>query len=136
MKGEITTVMINAGENEKQPTSYEYLTAGEKTNAIWNSTSSDSDGIIYSGEFDDDVTTATAHFDNGNYGVKKVDAGEIKLGGKALSVASDVKVYLVDSDGNIEAITMSDVKTNSDNGYAYTLDDGEITNLFIIERDV
>ena len=28
---------------------------------------------------------------------------------------------------------MSDVKTNSDNEFMYTIEDGEITNLFIIE---
>ena len=66
-------------------------------------------------------------------GVKKVSTDEIKLAGKIQAVASDVNVYLVNSDGDIEAITMSDVKTNSDNEFMYTIEDGEITNLFIIE---
>ena len=82
-----------------------------------------------------DVTSAVKH------GVKKISADEIKLGtyggakGSTLSAASDVKVYLVDTDGNIEAITMSDVKTNDSNTAVYTLEEGEITNLFIQEVD-
>ena len=130
VKGEITTVMINSGEksNANAANFGEGVDTSKLGNVIWNSTTSDSDEIIYEASFE----STTVSVKNAE-GVKKVSSDEIKLGGKALSVASDVNVYLVDSDGNIEAITMSDVKTNSDNNAVYTMEDGEITNLFIIE---
>lgn len=145
VKGEITTVMVNSKttltESTKDANGVALTTGGRfislaagysklDGNIVLNTTTSDSDDIIYAGDFDKTVTTAHVHSASK---VKKVSTDEIKLGGKALSVASDVKVYLVDSDGNIEAITMSDVKTNDSNNAVYTLEDGEITNLFIIE---
>ena len=127
VKGEVTTVMINAGV-DNTTIDFDGKDPGDLGNVIWNSTTKDSDDIISKGSYSSDtvkVKTGT--------GVKKVSTEEIKLAGKIQAVASDVNVYLVNSDGDIAAITMSDVKTNSDNEFMYTIEDGEITNLFIIE---
>ena len=78
-----------------------------------------------------DVTVHTAN------GVKKVSSEEIKVGtangasGAVMSVASNCAVYLIDDDGNIEAAEISYVKTNADSVVVYTMEDGEITNLFV-----
>ena len=122
VKGEITSIMVKADVTLGS------LVAGEKTNVILNTTTTDSDDIYTSGSFSStDVSVYSTT------GVKKVSSDEIKLGGKTLSVASNVQVYLVDDSGDIEAISISEVKTNADNKAMYTMEDGEITNLFIIE---
>ena len=127
VKGEVTTVMINAGVDNTD-IDFDGKDPGALGNVIWNSTTKDSDDIISKGSY----SSTTVDVKSGT-GVKKVSTDEIKLAGKIQAVASDVNVYLVNSDGDIEAITMSDVKTNSDNEFMYTIEDGEITNLFIIE---
>ena len=127
VKGEVTTVMINAGV-DNTAIDFNGKDPGDLGNVIWNSTTKDSDDIISKGSY----SSTTVYVKSGS-GVKKVSTDEIKLAGKIQAVASDVNVYLVNSDGDIEAITMSDVKTNSDNEFMYTIEDGEITNLFIIE---
>ena len=125
VKGEITTVMI-----DKNATG---LTSGSKTNMIFNKVESD-DGVITKVEQDE----TNMKIDNAA-GVKKVSSDEIRLGtaggnaGVIMAVSSKVNVYLIDVDGEIEEISMSDVKTNSDNLAYYTMEDGEITNLFIVE---
>ena len=125
VKGEVTTVMINAGV-DNTAIDFDGKDPGDLGNVIWNSTTKDSDEIISKGSY----SSTTVDVKSGT-GVKKVSTEEIKLAGKIQTVASDVNVYLVNSDGDIEAITMSDVKTNSDNEFMYTIEDGEITNLFI-----
>ena len=130
VKGEITTVMV---EHSKTLTGYQgraSLVAGASdaaSNIVLNDLTYDSDDIITSGDYDDtsDVAVKSAK------GVKKVSSEEIKLGGSTLSVASNCAVYLIDDDGNIEAADLSDVKTNADSIAIYTMEEGEITNLFV-----
>lgn len=55
--------------------------------------------------------------------------------GKVMSLASDVKVYMIDTDGNIEAIDAGSIKTDSSVTVVYTVEEGEITNLFIQETE-
>ena len=132
VKGEITTVMVDrtGTYTTKVNGSTVTLSAGDLGNVIWDSTTTDSDDIINAGSYNSTTVSVKA-----GTGVKKVSSDEVKLAGKILNVASDVKVYLVDSDGDIESISMSGVKTNTDNEFVYTTEDGEITNLFIIEVD-
>ena len=132
VKGEITTVMVDrtGTYTTKVNGNTVALSAGDLGNVIWDSTTTDSDDIINAGSYNSTTVSVKA-----GTGVKKISSDEVKLAGKILSVASDVKVYLVDSDGDIESITMSGVKTNTDNEFVYTTEDGEITNLFIIEVD-
>ena len=103
---------------------------------IWFSTTSDSDDIIYkaSNKSTKGVDVYSAD------GVKKVSADEVIVGtmvngvkgdGANMSMASDVKVYTINDDGDIEAISASAIKTNSEASVIYTVEDGEITNLFI-----
>jgi hypothetical protein len=132
VKGEITTVMV-AKENNGNRVVVNGHTSGTQTatNVILNTTSYDSDDIMTSGSWTQGDVTYKSF--GGNGGVKKVTGSttEIKLDGKVQSLASSCAIYVIDWDGNIESATLSDVKTNTDSIGIYTMDDGEITNLFI-----
>ena len=138
VKGEVTSVMImaKADENGNVQSDAQINNPGELDNVIWFSTTADSDDIIYKAS-----TTSTKGVDVYSAdGVKKVSADEVIVGtmvngvkgdGANMSMASDVKVYTINNDGDIEAIDASAIKTNSEASVIYTVEDGEITNLFI-----
>ena len=138
VKGEVTSVMImaKADENGNVQSDAQINNPGDLDNVIWFSTTSDSDDIIYKAS-----TTSTKGVDVYSAdGVKKVSADEVIVGtmvngvkgdGANMSMASDVKVYTINDDGDIEAIDASAIKTNSEASVIYTVEDGEITNLFI-----
>ena len=138
VKGEVTSVMImaKADENGNAQTDAQISNPGDLDNVIWFSTTSDSDDIIYKAS-----TKSTKGVDVYSAdGVKKVSADEVIVGtvvngvkgdGANMSMASDVKVYTINDDGDIEAISASAIKTNSEASVIYTVEDGEITNLFI-----
>ena len=138
VKGEVTSVMImaKADENGNVQSDAQINNPGDLDNVIWFSTTSDSDDIIYkaSTKSTKDVDVYSAD------GVKKVSSDEVIVGtmvngvkgdGANMSMASDVKVYTINDDGDIEAISASAIKTNSEASVIYTVEDGEITNLFI-----
>ena len=138
VKGEVTSVMImaKADENGNVQSDAQINNPGELDNVIWFSTTADSDDIIYKAS-----TKSTKGVDVYSAdGVKKVSADEVIVGtmvngvkgdGANMSMASDVKVYTINDDGDIEAISASAIKTNSEASVIYTVEDGEITNLFI-----
>ena len=138
VKGEVTSVMIMAKADEKgnAQTDAQINNPGDLDNVIWFSTTSDSDDIIYKAS-----TKSTKGVDVYSAdGIKKVSADEVIVGtmvngvkgdGANMSMASDVKVYTINNDGDIEAISASAIKTNSEASVIYTVEDGEITNLFI-----
>ena len=138
VKGEVTSVMImaKADENGNVQSDAQINNPGDLDNVIWFSTTADSDDIIYKVS-----TTSTKGVDVYSAdGVKKVSADEVIVGtmvngvkgdGANMSMASDVKVYTINNDGDIEAIDASAIKTNSEASVIYTVEDGEITNLFI-----
>ena len=138
VKGEVTSVMImaKADENGNVQSDAQINNPGALSNVIWFSTTSDSDDIIYKAS-----TKSTKGVDVYSAdGVKKVSADEVIVGtmvngvkgdGANMSMASDVKVYTINNDGDIEAISASAIKTNSEASVIYTVEDGEITNLFI-----
>ena len=138
VKGEVTSVMIMAktDENGNVQSDAQINNPGDLDNVIWFSTTADSDDIIYKAS-----TTSTKGVDVYSAdGVKKVSADEVIVGtmvngvkgdGANMSMASDVKVYTINNDGDIEAIDASAIKTNSEASVIYTVEDGEITNLFI-----
>ena len=138
VKGEVTSVMImaKADENGNVQSDAQINNPGDLNNVIWFSTTSDSDDIIYKAS-----TKSTKGVDVYSAdGVKKVSADEVIVGtmvngvkgdGANMSMASDVKVYTINNDGDIEAISASAIKTNSEASVIYTVEDGEITNLFI-----
>mgnify|MGYP000735730646 FL=1 len=138
VKGEVTSVMImaKADENGNVQSDAQINNPGDLDNVIWFSTTADSDDIIYKAS-----TTSTKGVDVYSAdGVKKVSADEVIVGtmvngvkgdGANMSMASDVKVYTINDDGDIEAIDASAIKTNSEASVIYTVEDGEITNLFI-----
>ena len=138
VKGEVTSVMImaKADENGNVQSDAQINTPGDLGNVIWFSTTADSDDIIYKAS-----TKSTKGVDVYSAdGVKKVSADEVIVGtvvngvkgdGANMSMASDVKVYTINDDGDIEAISASAIKTNSEASVIYTVEDGEITNLFI-----
>ena len=136
VNGEITTVKV-----EKTATTAG-LVPGEKTNAIFNSISV-KDGMItnstaYAG---DGVNTIKA--ESYAFGLKKLSGeytvgiytGANNTGLIRMTLAQDVKVYLVNTDGDITAGSVSSIVTDYNDAVLYTIDDGEITNLFIQEVD-
>ena len=138
VKGEVTSVMImaKADENGNVQSDAQINNPGDLDNVIWFSTTADSDDIIYKAS-----TKSTKGVDVYSAdGVKKVSSDEVIVGtmvngvkgdGANMSMASDVKVYTINDDGDIEAISASAIKTNSEASVIYTVEDGEITNLFI-----
>ncbi len=137
VKGEITTIMV------KQGASVEDLVVGDKPaktgygNAIVDTTTTDDDDIITVASFESTVVS-----NKYAQGIKRQSDTEVKVGthagnnaGSILALANDAKIYLVDTDGNIEKITVSDIVSDPDNHVSYTMEDGEITNLFIQEVD-
>ena len=143
VKGEITTVMVNSKttltESTKDANGVALTTGGRfislaagysklDGNIVLNTTTSDSDDIIDSGDF----TSSDVKVYQGT-GVKNASKEEVKVGGAVLSCDSAIKAYLIDTDGNIEAVEIEDVKNDSKAIVTYTMEDGEITNLFIQE---
>lgn len=115
---------------------------GEGTDAedgkvmIINNYISDTDDVITKLEYASNEVTADYA-----QGIKKISGstGEIKVGangttyGRTLTLASNVKVFLADNGGGIEAVDLDDIKTSKTNFVYWTLDDGLVTNLFVIE---
>ena len=127
--GEITTVMVKDGVTLNASTGN--VLAGTKGNIILNTVTYDVDDIMETGNFTGDSDLSV----NMRTGIKKISSDEIRLGGAILAVSRNVNVYLVDTSGEIEEVTITDVNTDSDDEAYYTMEDGEITNLFVVEVD-
>ena len=98
----------------------------------------------YSTDSDDLLQSASATFSGdvsrgygigikkmtGEYSVR-VDTSSTNL---LLTVAENANIFYVNDDGDITSITLNQVKTDGDDQVIYTMEDGEITNLFVIER--
>lgn len=143
VRGEITTIMISANAV------IDSSVKGDLGNFTVGVKPSKSDGTViiannYISDTDEIVTKLS--YQSGDVqangpatGIKPISDTEVRIGasnsnsGRIYSVASGVRVYLADNGGKIEAITMDDIKTSSTVKVYYTMDDGEITNLFIIE---
>ena len=152
VRGEVTTIMIDAeieSKFEKDGVTPMHASVrgqnfviGEGTDAedgkvmIINNYISDTDDVITKLEYASNEVTADYA-----QGIKKISGstGEIKVGangttyGRTLTLASNVKVFLADNGGGIEAVDLDDIKTSKTNFVYWTLDDGLVTNLFVIE---
>ena len=151
VRGEVTTIMIDAEIESKVDANGNKMHAtvkgkdfviGEGTKAkdgkvmIINNYISDTDDVITKLEYADNEVTA-----GWDQGIKKISGstGEIKVGadgtnyGRTLTLASNVKVFLADNGGSIDAVKLDDIKTSKTNYVYWTLDDGLVTNLFVIE---
>lgn len=49
------------------------------------------------------------------------------------TVAEDAKIFKIDTDGVITAVSLKSITTDENDTVLYTLDDGQITNLFVQE---
>ena len=103
------------------------------------------DGILFDDYDTDDelITKATATFSgdvsadkgtgvkkmSGEYSIKVDTAGTELL----LTVASDAHIFYVDKDGKIESVELKSIRTDANDSVYYTTEDGEITNLFVVE---
>ena len=153
VRGEVTSIMIDAeieGKTDKNgklmydhnKVAGKWFTIGEGTKTddgkvmIINNYISDTDDVITKLEYASNEVTADYA-----QGIKKISGstGEIKVGangttyGRTLTLASNVKVFLADNGGGIEAVDLDDIKTSKTNFVYWTLDDGLVTNLFVIE---
>lgn len=123
--GEITTVMLEAGKT------FNGHAAGQSNyNLIFNVIKADTDDILTTGTswVNGAVTSHSA------VGIKKVSTDEVKIGGAILSVDKNVNVYYVDEDGKItELADVMAVVSDSNDTVLYTMEDGDVTNIFIQE---
>ena len=119
-----------------------WFTIGESTKAedgkvmVINNYISDTDDVVTKLEYADSTVSV-----GNRQGIKKISGStdEIRVGangdtyGQTLTLASNVKVFLADNGGGIEQVELSDIKTSKTNWVYWTLDDGLVTNLFVIE---
>jgi hypothetical protein len=131
--GSITTVSVEATETISGASdtlaSGATTTTGSLKGLIVNVTnySAADDEVIHSTNFSSSsVTVGTGH------GVKKYSDTKVKINNSLKDLASKCSIYTVDDDGVITEIEASEIKTNSAADAIYTMEDGEITNLFII----
>lgn len=151
VRGEVTSIMIDAEIESKVDANGNPMHAtvmgkdfviGKGTDEkdgkvmIINNYISDTDDVITKLEYaSNEVSAEWAQ------GIKKISGstGEIKVGadgtnyGRTLTLASNVKVFLADNGGGIDAVELDDIKTSKTNYVYWTLDDGLVTNLFVIE---
>ena len=136
VNGEITTVKI------ADDASTAGLTPGAKTNVIFNSISTSKGMITNSTAYAGDGVT-TIKTESYAFGVKKL-SGEYTIGIYTAAgntglvrwtVAKDANIYLVNTDGDITEVELGDVVTDYNDAVIYTIDGGEITNLFVQEVD-
>lgn len=149
VKGEITTIKVAISDNQEQRDGHDSLLKNEAGlkkdkgghDRILNQTSYNSDDqLIYAQYVDSNGDEAETLFAKG---VRRVSATEVRVDtwngqnnndrGKTYTIASGTKIFYVDDDGEISAI--DEVVTGGDYDAYYTVDDGEINNLFIVERD-
>ena len=136
VNGEITTVKI------ADDASTAVLTPGAKTNVIFNSISTSKGMITGSTAYAGDGVT-TIKTESYAYGVKKLSGeytigiytGANNTGLVRWTVAKDANIYLVNTDGDITEVELGDVVTDYNDAVIYTIDGGEITNLFVQEVD-
>ncbi|MBQ9492442.1 MAG: S-layer homology domain-containing protein [Oscillibacter sp.] len=150
VKNNITTILVASRDDNNNkftfdmsattayPSTVEAGNDGKDKCVILNTTEYNGDDIMTSGSFTTgDVEAVRAR------GIKRVSGTllELKLNtyqGRqeiTMDVSDSVKVYFSDGDGNIEAIDMEDIVTDSNDWIYYTVDEGEITNLFIQQVD-
>lgn len=153
VRGEVTSIMIDAeieGKTDKNgnlmydhnKVAGKWFTIGEDTKAedgkvmVINNYISDTDDVVTKLEYADSTVSV-----GNRQGIKKISGStdEIRVGangdtyGQTLTLASNVKVFLADNGGGIEQVELSDIKTSKTNWVYWTLDDGLVTNLFVIE---
>ena len=138
VRGEITTVAVKSDlgtvsvKGDTFTVGDKKYAGGDVWGAIFNSSETDGDDIITEMEY----SSSDVQVYDGE-GIKKVSVDEVRVdtkhSDKVMPVAAGVKVYQITKGGDIEAIDMSKVTTNQKVMVYYTVDDGEITNLFIVE---
>ena len=153
VRGEVTSIMIDAEIESKVGSDgkpmYDHnkvagfpFTIGDGTDEeegavmVINNYISDTDDIITKLEYADNEVSVGSR-----QGIKKISGSsdEIKVGangttyGQTLTLASNVKIFLADNGGSIEEVKLEDIKTSKTNFVYWTLDDGLVTNLFVIE---
>ncbi len=145
VRGEITTLDIAWNAAITNLVGGNFTPSADQTfaglpGAIANNYISDTDALIATLDFDAAASNAAWA-----RGIKAISDSEVRIGtvdalgnelrGMVLPVASSVKVFFVTDGGDIEAASMESIVTSYNRIVYYTLDDGEVTNLFICETD-
>jgi hypothetical protein len=136
VNGKVTTIYVNAEKTiDGRDGATATLAAGAKE------TNNGRYGFIFDAadyNNDDESVIDTTYYNNGANvtvhvlsKVKKVSDTQIELNGAAYDLASNCAVYEINKDGDIEEISVSTITTDSGATAYYTVEDGEITNLFI-----
>ena len=128
VNGKITTVKIDATGSVTD------LKDGAEANKLYNDLTTSDDLVIGAQWKSDPNVTPTS----GEVGIKKL-TGEYSIqvntdaSAKTLTVAENAKIFFINTDGDISEISVKDVKTDANDMAYYTMEDGEITNLFVVE---
>jgi hypothetical protein len=155
VKGEIETIRIEAetvltngvlgvtmaaGEEDDYDQEVEGIYDIDAIHSIViNDVEEDSDDIITMGTWDDEDNDIKVFQD---WGVRRVSDTEITIGTNSKmsnsgtkDVAKNAQVFFVNGDGDIEEIKVADIKSNKDAIVYYVTDEGEITQMFIIDPE-
>lgn len=163
VRGEVTTVVIKSNASQSLFSGWESVgatTAGtgpdsqfsfilgkasngtpktEYWGAVYNTDVPDADGFVTSFSYSSAATTVRPYV---AYGNGRLANGEIRLNTATTSpsvyqVAAGVQIFNVTKGGEITKVTdaVNEVFSSRDTVVLYTMDDGEITNLFIVDTN-
>lgn len=148
VKGEIKEIMVaeKSAQKDTLDGKANILIPGEDDkggmNMLLNQTSYDDELLVFGAYVDGDGNVAEQLSAEG---LRRVSSNEIRIGtwngknnngtGKVYTIADGTKVFYVDDGGDIEQIEASEIASDPKVDVFYTLDDGEINNLFIVESN-
>ena len=127
--GKITELKIESGISLDGDLAGDDEDYAAENSLLLDNVSSNTDGIVVSGSY----TSTTTTIGKGTGVGAPTSGGLIDLGGQRLSLSDSVKVWYTDKDGRITASSRSGISADEDDVVLYTVYDGEVTNLFILE---
>ena len=150
VKGEVTKVTVQVNANTIADLVFE--TDGDgvddvtKNNLVFSGATYDSDGFITDFTVVGQGTVSTNNYTQSLGSITRYDGGDsgtVKLSGDytigtgsasspaRYTVAKDAKIWTINSSGKIAAAELNDIKTDAANVLTYTMEDGELTNIFV-----
>jgi hypothetical protein len=133
--GEVTSIAVEKNVTINDGVSGLSLAAGDK-----KSSDNATKGVIFntSASNDDDIITSASYSNtNGvnsyvDVNVKRVSSTQVKINGSLKDLSSSCNVYEITDGGDITKIETSEITTSPAARVIYTVDDGYVTNLFIM----
>lgn len=134
VNGEIKTIDVKATGSTLSGYNSSTLTAGDDGYLLFNQSTLNSDDQYVSTSWNlTGVTASTA------VGIKaKAASDEVRFGNgtyTTMGVANDCGIFVIDEKGNITEDALSTLKTDNTAAVVYTVEDGEVTNIFVQKGD-